>query len=251
MVRKRTVHSWTGRCGLQSMNQALKAEKRRCFDRWQGLGSRRGYVDSWHRPSNRSLTRRPLCASQNATAIAASCGGGAQGSILHESTDFSLLAARATMSSSDAATAGARGTAPWPVRGSEDKCGHSHARGHAGRQQEAQPDSQGGGVVLHRQLGLLTLEEFHTARIRHGKARRETPRSGQLLWGRPVSDPHAGKYGELTPSRQRGGGGSRLCPTLFESTRSADPGWRVADDAYPGLWYRTLSGFPTQVRAKR
>ncbi len=45
--------------------------------------------------------------------------------------------------------------------------------------------------------------------------------SGQLLWGRPVLDPHAGKYGELTPSRQRGGGGghSSALPTLRSKPR--------------------------------
>ena len=41
------------------------------------------------------------------------------------------------------------------------------------------------------------------------------PRSGQLVWGRPVSDPHAGKYGELTPLRQRGGGGWHPQPLLY------------------------------------
>ena len=35
---------------------------------------------------------------------------------------------------------------------------------------------------------------------------------GQRLWGRPVSAPHAGKCGEQTPSRQRGGaGGNSAC----------------------------------------
>jgi hypothetical protein len=38
---------------------------------------------------------------------------------------------------------------------------------------------------------------------------------GQLRRGRPVSDPHAGKYGELTPSRQRGGGGRDPRPLLY------------------------------------
>ena len=36
---------------------------------------------------------------------------------------------------------------------------------------------------------------------------------GNSDWGRPVRDPHAGKCGELTPPRQRGGGG-RITPCL-------------------------------------
>ena len=36
---------------------------------------------------------------------------------------------------------------------------------------------------------------------------RDSPSWGNFVWGRPVRDPHAGKYGELTPSRRRGGGG--------------------------------------------
>ena len=35
------------------------------------------------------------------------------------------------------------------------------------------------------------------------------PRPGQRHRGRPVKDLHAGKYGELTPSRLRGGGGRK------------------------------------------
>jgi group II intron reverse transcriptase/maturase len=63
---------------------------------------------------------------------------------------------------------------------------------------------------FRRKLGLLTREEFCTYRDAYGQARRVIPRHGATsVGGRPVRDPHAGKYGELTPSRQRGGGGQQ------------------------------------------
>lgn len=60
-----------------------------------------------------------------------------------------------------------------------------------------------------RKLGLLTLEGFCTYKDEHGETQRVVPRRcGNVSWGSPVPDRHAGKYGELTPSLQRGGRGS-------------------------------------------
>ncbi len=147
MVKKRTVHSWTSRHGLLSMNQAFKAGKQGRFARRQGMGFRRGYADSWHRPSNRSLSRRPLCAYQSANAIAASCGGGAQRSILCESKDLSLLAAPAASRRRMKQQQVQEARPPGRCGDLEKSTGTHHARGHAGRQQEARPDCQGGGVA--------------------------------------------------------------------------------------------------------
>ena len=44
-----------------------------------------------------------------------------------------------------------------------------------------------------------------------GKVRIRTPRNEAMSWGSPgVRNSHAGKYGELTPLRQRGGAGYDL-----------------------------------------
>jgi hypothetical protein len=64
------------------------------------------------------------------------------------------------------------------------------------------------GGYFRRKLGLLTLEEFCTYHDQHGQAHRVIPRNGgHVSRGRPVRDPHAGKYGEPTPLRRRGGSG--------------------------------------------
>ncbi len=44
-----------------------------------------------------------------------------------------------------------------------------------------------------RKLRLLTLEELCQISDGHGHTRRATPRRGNVDWGRPVRDPHAGK----------------------------------------------------------
>ena len=64
-----------------------------------------------------------------------------------------------------------------------------------------------------RNLGLLTLEGASVSVATPlAKSVTSFPVLGQRLWGRPVRAPHAGKYGEQTPLRQRGGaGGSSAC----------------------------------------
>ena len=61
---------------------------------------------------------------------------------------------------------------------------------------------------FRRKFGLLDLGGvLYVPRHSWPSMPRDSPSWGNFVWGRPVRDPHAGKYGELTPLRRRGGGG--------------------------------------------
>ncbi|HEY2253762.1 MAG TPA: hypothetical protein VGH74_21960, partial [Planctomycetaceae bacterium] len=64
------------------------------------------------------------------------------------------------------------------------------------------------------------------------------PDMGQLLPGSPGEDLHAGKWGELTPSRQRGGGGWLRLPPPYPLTEERTKKFRP----YQGS--RVFAGFP-------